>query len=200
MALSRRIKNINVILIVGMMLGSAISAVVGILQYVGTEESLKAFVVWTMGSLTNVTHADLLFAVPIVAAGTALGVAVIKPLNMLMLGENYARSMGLGVRRARTMIFVSTTLLAATVTAFCGPIGFIGLAMPHLARMTFRTADHRILMPASMLWGVVAMLLCCVVCDIASRIGVMLPVNTITSLLGIPIIIAVVMRNRNSAS
>lgn len=200
MMLSRRIRNINVILIIGMMLGSTISAVVGILQYVGTEESLKAFVVWTMGSLTNVTGEQLTLIIPIAAVGTALSVAVIKPLNMLLLGESYARTMGLDVGRTRTLIFISTTLLAATVTAFCGPIGFIGLAMPHLARMTFRTSDHRILMPASILWGVVAMLLCCVVCDLVARGGVMLPVNTITSLLGIPIIIIVVMRNRNSAA
>lgn len=200
MMLSRRIRNINVILIIGMMLGSTISAVVGILQYVGTEESLKAFVVWTMGSLTNVTGEQLTLIIPIAAVGTALSVAVIKPLNMLLLGESYARTMGLDVGRTRTLIFISTTLLAATVTAFCGPIGFIGLAMPHLARMTFRTSDHRILMPASILWGVVAMLLCCVVCDLVARGGVMLPVNTVTSLLGIPIIIIVVMRNRNSAA
>lgn len=200
MMLSRRIRNINVILIIGMMLGSTISAVVGILQYVGTEESLKAFVVWTMGSLTNVTGEQLTLIIPIAAVGTAPSVAVIKPLNMLLLGESYARTMGLDVGRTRTLIFISTTLLAATVTAFCGPIGFIGLAMPHLARMTFRTSDHRILMPASILWGVVAMLLCCVVCDLVARGGVMLPVNTVTSLLGIPIIIIVVMRNRNSAA
>lgn len=200
MMLSRRIRNINVILIIGMMLGSTISAVVGILQYVGTEESLKAFVVWTMGSLTNVTGEQLTLIIPIAAVGTLLSVAVIKPLNMLLLGEGYARTMGLDVGRTRTLIFISTTLLAATVTAFCGPIGFIGLAMPHLARMTFRTSDHRILMPASILWGVVAMLLCCVVCDMVARGGVMLPVNTVTSLLGIPIIIIVVMRNRNSAA
>lgn len=200
MMLSRRIRNINVILIIGMMLGSTISAVVGILQYVGTEESLKAFVVWTMGSLTNVTGEQLTLIIPIAAVGTLLSVAVIKPLNMLLLGESYARTMGLDVGRTRTLIFISTTLLAATVTAFCGPIGFIGLAMPHLARMTFRTSDHRILMPASILWGVVAMLLCCVVCDLVARGGVMLPVNTVTSLLGIPIIIIVVMRNRNSAA
>lgn len=200
MMLSRRIRNINVILIIGMMLGSTISAVVGILQYVGTEESLKAFVVWTMGSLTNVTGEQLTLIIPIAAVGTLLSVAVIKPLNMLLLGEGYARTMGLDVGRTRTLIFISTTLLAATVTAFCGPIGFIGLAMPHLARMAFRTSDHRILMPASILWGVVAMLLCCVVCDMVARGGVMLPVNTVTSLLGIPIIIIVVMRNRNSAA
>ena len=197
MSHSRRIKSINVILILGMMLGSAISAVVGILQYVGTEESLKSFVVWTMGSLSTVTLDDLLIIVPVVMVGLVLSVVATKSLNMLLLGENYARTVGLNVTLSRGVIFLSTTLLAATITAYCGPIGFIGLAMPHLARMTFRTADHRILMPASMLWGAVSMLLCCILCDIVARSGVMLPINTITSLLGIPIIIVVIFRNRN---
>ena len=197
MFLSRKIKNISVILILGMMLGSAISAVVGILQYMGTEESLKAFVVWTMGSLSTVTAEDLRLLIPVVVVGLVLAIAVVKPLNMLLLGESYARTMGLRVGVARTAIFLSTTLLAGTITAFCGPVGFIGLAMPHLARMTFRTADHRLLMPASMLWGAVAMLLCCLATDIVARGGVMLPINTVTSLLGIPIIIVVVIRNRN---
>ncbi len=197
MFLSRRIKNINVILILGMMLGSAISSVVGILQYLGTEESLKAFVVWTMGSLSTVTVDDLSVMLPAVVIGLLLAIVAIKSFNMLLLGESYARTMGLRVARSRVVIFLSTTLLAGSVTAFCGPIGFIGLAMPHLARMTFRTADHRVLMPASMLWGAVSMLICCVACDIVARGGVMLPINTITSLLGIPIIIIVVLRNRN---
>lgn len=197
MFLSRRIKNINVILILGMMLGSAISSVVGILQYLGTEESLKAFVVWTMGSLSTVTVDDLSVMLPAVVIGLLLAIVAIKSLNILLLGESYARTMGLRVARSRVVIFLSTTLLAGSVTAFCGPIGFIGLAMPHLARMTFRTADHRVLMPASMLWGAVSMLICCVACDIVARGGVMLPINTITSLLGIPIIIIVVLRNRN---
>ena len=197
MFLSRRIKNINVILILGMMLGSAISSIVGILQYLGTEESLKAFVVWTMGSLSTVTVDDLSVMLPAVVVGLLLAIVAIKSLNMLLLGESYARTMGLRVARSRVVIFLSTTLLAGSVTAFCGPIGFIGLAMPHLARMTFRTADHRVLMPASVLWGAVSMLICCVACDIVARGGVMLPINTITSLLGIPIIIIVVLRNRN---
>ncbi len=196
MVVSRRIGNINVILILGMMLGSAISAAVGILQYIGTEESLKSFVVWTMGSLSTVTIDDLCILVPVVTVGLGLSMVAIKSLNMLLLGEGYARTVGLNVRFSRGVIFLATTLLAATVTAYCGPIGFIGLAMPHLARMTFRTADHRVLMPASMLWGAVSMLLCCMLCDIVAHSGVMLPINTITSLLGIPIIIVVIFRNR----
>ena len=197
MALSRRIRNISVILILGMMLGSAISAVVGILQYMGTEESLKAFVVWTMGSLSNVTTDQLYIFVPVVVVGLMLSLVSVKSLNMLLLGESNARTLGLRVGMSRTIIFLATTLLAGTVTAYCGPIGFVGLAMPHLARMTFRTSDHRTLMPAAMLWGAVAMLLCCLLCDLIARYSVMLPVNTITALLGVPIIIFVVLRNRN---
>lgn len=197
MLLSRKIKSVSTILIIGMMLGSAISAIVGVLQYVGSEESLKTFVVWTMGSLSTVTMADITIFAPIIIVGLMLGVVAIKSLNMLLLGEGYARTMGLNVRRSRTIIFLSTTLLAGTVTAFCGPIGFIGLAMPHLARMTFRTADHSILLPATILWGAFSMLVCCLVTDLVAHHSLILPVNTITALLGVPIIIFVVIRHRN---
>ena len=169
----------------------------GVLQYMGSEESLKTFVVWTMGSLSTVTMADISIFAPIIIVGLVLGIVAIKSLNMLPLGEGYARTMGLNVRRSRVVIFLSTTLLAGTVTAFCGPIGFIGLAMPHLARMTFRTADHRVLMPATILWGALSMLLCCLLTDLVAHHSMILPVNTITALLGVPIIIFVVMRNRN---
>ena len=153
MAVSRRIKDIMVILILGMMFGSGISSVVEILQYLSSEAALKSFVIWTMGSLGDVTGSQLALLLPVVTAGLVLAVAVIKPLNLLLLGENYARTMGLNVQRTRTLIFLSTVLLAGTVTAFCGPVGFIGLAVPHLARMLFASADHRILMPGSMLAG-----------------------------------------------
>ncbi|MEG0498737.1 MAG: iron chelate uptake ABC transporter family permease subunit, partial [Alistipes sp.] len=124
--------------------------------------------------------------------GLVLSVATIKPLNLLLLGENYARTMGLNIARSRRLIFLSTVLLAGTITAFCGPIGFIGLAVPHLARMLFASADHRILMPASMLTGAVLLL----VCDIAAK-SLLLPINTVTALMGIPVVIFVVLRNRN---
>lgn len=197
MALSRRIKSISVILILGMMLGSAISAVVGILQYMGTEESLKSFIVWTMGSLSNVDTQQLYIFAPVVVVGLILSLMAAKSLNMLLLGESNARTLGLNIKLSRGVIFLATTLLAGTVTAYCGPIGFVGLAMPHLARMTFRTSDHRTLMPAAMLWGSVAMLLCCLLSDVIARYSVVLPVNTLTALLGVPIIIFVVLRNRN---
>lgn len=193
-AASRRIKDIMVILILGMMIGSAVSAVVQILQYLSNEEALKSFVVWTMGSLGDVTSMQLLLAAPAVAAGMALAVAVIKPLNLLLLGEPYARTMGLDVGRTRMLILLATTLLAGTVTAFCGPIGFIGLAIPHVARILFRDADHRTLLPATALTGAASLL----VCDIVSKL-LTLPVNTVTALMGIPIVVWVVIRNKNIA-
>lgn len=192
MALSRRIKDIMVILILGMMIGSAIGAVVEILQYLSSENALKSFVIWTMGSLGDITASQLRLVAPITVIGIVISFALIKPLNLLLMGENYARTMGLDIVRSRRLIFVSTTLLAGTITAFCGPIGFIGLAVPHLARMIFASADHRTLMPASMLAGVIVML----ACDIVSK-ALTLPVNTITALMGIPIVIFVVVRNRS---
>ena len=192
MAVSHRIKDIMVILILGMMFSSGVGSVVEILQYLSDEAALKAFVIWTMGSLGDVTGSRLMLMLPVVAAGLMLAVAVIKPLNLLLLGENYARTMGLNVQRTRTRVFLSTVLLAGTVTAFCGPVGFIGLAVPHLARMIFTSADHRILMPASMLAGAALLL----ICDLLAK-TLALPINTITALMGIPVVIFVVIRNRN---
>lgn len=193
-AVSRRIRDIMVMLILGMMFSSGVGAVVQILQYLSREEALKSFVIWTMGSLGDVTGGQLALLLPAVGMGLALAVAVIKPLNLLLLGEQYARTMGLDIRRSRQLLFLSTTLLAGTVTAFCGPIGFVGLAVPHVARMLFREADHRILLPAAALTGIVVLL----VCDIVSK-QLTLPVNTITALLGIPIVIWVVVRNQTAA-
>lgn len=192
MAVSRRIKDIMVILILGMMFGSGVSSMVEILQYLSSEATLKSFVIWTMGSLGDVTGGNLALMLPVITAGLVLSVAVIKPLNLLLLGENYARTMGLNVQRTRTLLFLSTVLLAGTVTAFCGPVGFIGLAVPHLARMLFASADHRVLMPASMLSGAALLL----VCDLISK-SLALPINTVTALMGIPVVIVVVVRNRN---
>ncbi|MBP3317017.1 MAG: iron ABC transporter permease [Alistipes sp.] len=191
-ALSRRIKDIMVILILGIMIDSGVSAIVQILQYLSNEESLKSFVIWTMGSLGDVTSAQLRLFIPAVVIGLIITIAAIKPLNILLLGEAYARTMGLNITRTRLLLMLSTTLLAGTVTAFCGPIGFIGLAIPHVARTLFRDADHRILMPATALTGAFSLL----VCDIISKL-LTLPVNTITALLGIPIVIWVVVRNKN---
>lgn len=190
--LSKRIKDIMVILILGMMLSSALGAVVEILQFLSNEAALKSFVVWTMGSLGEVTHSELMFIVPVIILGVILAVVTIKPLNILLLGESYAQTSGINLTKVRGQVFLSTTLLAGTVTAFCGPIGFVGLAVPHLARMIFRTADHRVLLPASAIIGSAMML----VGDILSKL-MLLPINTITALMGIPVVVYIVFRNRN---
>lgn len=195
MAVSVRLKDIMAILILGMMFGSATSAIVQILQYLSPDSALKSFVVWTMGSLSGVSLQQLGLMSGIVVAGLALSIYLIKPLNLLLLGENYARTMGLNIRWVRFLLFASTTLLAGTVTAFCGPIGFIGIAVPHVARMLTGNADHRVLMPASMLMGSVTMLLCDIIAQLPGH-EMVLPVNTITALLGIPIIVLVIVRNR----
>mgnify|MGYP002686384517 FL=1 len=190
-AVGHRIKDIMVILILGMMFSSGVGAVVQILQYLSKEESLKAFVIWTMGSLGDVTGTQLAVLAPAVVVGLILAVATIKPLNLLLFGEEYAVTMGLNLRRSRLLLFLSTTLLAGTVTAFCGPIGFIGLAMPHVARMLMRDSDHRVLIPATALAGGAVLLLC----DIISKLFT-LPINAITALLGIPVVVWVVLRNK----
>ena len=191
-AVGCRIKDIMVILILGMMFSSGVGAVVQILQYFSHEESLKAFVIWTMGSLGDVTLPQLTLLAPSVAVGLLLAVLTIKPLNLLLFGEEYAVTMGLDIRRSRGLLFLSTTLLAGTITAFCGPIGFIGLAIPHVTRMLFQNSDHRVLLPGTTLSGASILLLC----DIISKIFT-LPINAITALLGIPIVVWVVLRNKS---
>lgn len=193
-AASARIKDIMVILILGMMIASGISAIVQILQYLSSDNALKSFVIWTMGSLGNVTSEQLPLLAGAVLAGLAVAVATIKPLNLLLLGEEYALSLGINMRRSRMLVFLSTVLLAGTVTAFCGPIGFIGLAMPHVARMLFATADHRVLLPGAALTGGAVML----GCDVLSK-SFTLPVNAVTALIGIPIVIWIVIRNKSMA-
>ena len=191
-AVGRRIKNIMVILILGMMFSSGVGAVVQILQYFSHEESLKTFVIWTMGSLGDVTLPQLTLLAPSVAVGLLLAVLTIKPLNLLLFGEEYAVTMGLDIRHSRGLLFLSTTLLAGTITAFCGPIGFIGLAIPHVTRILFQNSDHRVLLPGTTLSGASILLFC----DVISKIFT-LPINTITALLGIPIVVWVVLRNKS---
>lgn len=190
-ALARRIKDIMVMLILGIMLSSGVGAVVEIMQYFSSEASLKSYVVWTMGSLGDVTASQLAVLTPVIVAGVAMAIAAIKPMNMLLAGERYAASMGLNIGRSRNLILISTTLLAGTITAFCGPVGFVGIAVPHIARMLFRSANHSTLLPATILSGVMMLL----VGDIVAKYFA-LPINTITALMGIPIVIYIVTRRR----
>lgn len=195
MAVSARIKDIMAVLILGMMFGSAASAFVDVLQYFSSDTALKGFVIWSMGSLGGLSHGQLLIMAVCVAGGLVLAAGSVKSLNLLLLGEGYARSMGVSVKRVRGVIFLATSLLAGSVTAFCGPIGFVGIAVPHIARMVFRRADHRVLLPASVLIGADMMLFCDLVSQLPGS-DLILPLNTITALLGIPVVVMVVVNSK----
>lgn len=195
--IASKVRDIMTILIIGIMLASGISAVVTILQYFSNETMLKAYVVWTMGSLGNLSGNQLKVLGISVAVGLALSIFTIKMLNALLLGETYAGSLGLNIRRSRVLIFICTSILAGSVTAFCGPIGFIGIAVPHIVRNIFRTSDHKILLPASVLAGGAIMLLSDILTLVPGSDSV-LPINSVTSLIGIPVVIWVIMRNRRT--
>jgi len=195
MAISSRVKDIMTILIIGIMLSSGISAVVTIMQYFSNETMLKAYVIWTMGSLGNLTSGQLQILLISLSAGTLLSFLSVKMLNALLLGENYAGSIGLNIRFARIIVFACTSILAGSVTAFCGPIGFIGIAVPHIVRILFKTSDHKILIPGTILAGGSLMLLSDIISQLPGSESV-LPVNSVTSLIGIPVVIWVIFRNR----
>ncbi len=196
--ISTRVKDIMTILILGIMFGSATSAVVNILQYFSNESMLKAFIVWTMGSLGGVSLNQLKVLVPSVLIGLSMTFMLIKILNAMLVGENYAKSMGLNIRTSRFMIFLSTSLLAGSVTAFCGPIGFIGIAVPHIARMVFKSANHKILLPGTMILGGIVLLLSDIISQLPGSEKT-LPINSITALVGIPIVIWIIIRNQKIA-
>jgi len=190
-----RIKDILTVLILGIMLSSGISAIVSIMQYFSHETMLKSYVIWTMGNLGNVTSDQLLVMVICILAGLLLSFVSVKMLNLLLLGEKYAHTLGLNLKTARALIFTSTSLLAGTVTAFCGPIGFIGIAVPHIARILLKTSDHRTLIPATILIGSAVLLFSDLVSQLPGSDKV-LPLNAVTSLIGIPVVIWIILRNR----
>ncbi|MDE6228335.1 MAG: iron ABC transporter permease [Muribaculaceae bacterium] len=187
--INERVRNVMTLLILGILFSSAIGSVVQILQFLSHEQALKSYVVWTMGSLSEVTAPQLGILGGCVAAGLLLSVVTAKPLNLLELGEVFARSAGVDLRRSRLAILASTTLLAGSVTAFCGPIGFIGMAMPHIARTLTGASDHRVLLGASALVGACVL----IGCDIIAR-RYLIPINAVTSLAGIPVVIYVVIK------
>lgn len=192
---SIRIKDNITILILGILFAGIASSIVSILQYFSNESMLKAYVIWTMGSLANVSKQQLTILWIIVITGSAISFLSSKYLNALLLGENYAKSIGINIQFTRIIIFISTSLLAGGITAFCGPIGFIGIAVPHIARLLFKTTNHFILIPASIIIGGITLL----ASDIISQLpGIEsnLPVNSITALIGIPVVIWIVLKNK----
>ncbi len=197
MMISSKVKNIMTVLILGIMLSAGVSAIVSIMQYFSSETMLKAYVIWTMGSLGNLTASQLNVMLISVVVGIAACLISVKMLNALLLGEDYARSIGLDIKRARFVAIAGTSILAGTVTAFCGPIGFIGIAVPHIARIIFRTSDHRILVPATIITGAAIMLASDIISQVPGSDSV-LPVNSVTALIGIPIVIWVILRNQRN--
>lgn len=191
MAVSRRVQSNVSLLIVGMMFGSIAGALVSLMQNFANPDALKLFIVWTLGSLESVGWTDMPLMAGIVVLGLVCAVLLMKPLNGLLLGEDYARGLGIDVRRTRLGIVLATGLLAGGVTAFCGPIAFVGVAVPHIARGMLRSSNHRLTMPASALIGANLVL----VCDIlASLFMYPLPVSTVSALFGAPVIIWIILK------
>lgn len=190
---SVRVRDIMTVLILGIMFASAVSAIISIMQYFSDESMLKSFVIWTMGSLGNLSWQQLNILIISVIAGLFLSINTTKMLNALLLGEEHARSLGLRLRTARILIFLSTSILAGSVTAFCGPLAFIGIAVPHICRLVFATSSHNYLIPGTILCGSIALL----ASDIISQLpgsGKILPVNSVTALIGIPVLIWIIIR------
>ena len=193
LAVSRRVTSNVSLLIVGMMFGSIAGSLVSLLQNFANPDALKLFIVWTLGSLGSVGWGDMRLMVPILLLGGLFVLLALKPLNGLLLGEDYARGLGIDVQRTRLYIVLATGLLAGGVTAFCGPIAFIGVAVPHIARGILRSSNHRLTVPASALLGACLLLVCDVLCSLFTY---PLPVSTVSALFGAPVIIWIILKNK----
>lgn len=196
LTIALRVRDNVVVLIVGIMIGNLTIALVSIWQYFSEPEQIQAYLIWTFGSLGGVTSAHLRVLSFCVCLGILLSFPLIKSLNALLLGENYANSLGISIQRVRLSIIVITSLLAGSITAFCGPIGFIGIAVPHLARSLLNTSDHRILVPAVCLAGAVLMLFCDMLAKLPGSQAT-LPINAVTALIGAPVVIGVILKRQN---
>ena len=192
---SRKVAGSGTLLIIGGMIGYIANAVIGVLKFFSVEEDIKAYVIWGLGSFARVSGNQMMLFVTIMAVIIPLSFLLIKPLNLLMLGDGYARNLGLNINRARVWVITCAGVLTAIVTAYCGPIIFLGLAVPHLCRAIFQTSDHRVLMPASMLVGASLALLCNLIARLPGFEGA-LPVNSVTALVGAPVVASVLFRKR----
>lgn len=197
--ISKKIKNILTILIFGVLFGYLIGSIVNLLQYFATSNSLKSYIIWTMGSLSNVTIEDSYFFIFIVFIGLSISIYLSKHLNLLMLGDDYAKTSGVNIKKSRILIFLSTSLLAGSVVAFCGPIGFIGITVPHMVKMFFKVSSALKIQLLSILVGSTIMLFS----DIISQFtfaNVILPINTVTAFFGIPIIFYIILSKKDILS
>lgn len=195
LAVSHRLRDTMAILIVGLMFGSLTSAIVGTLTYFSTAEQLQKFTFWSLGNLGNLSWTSISLLSLCVVIGLVLSLCSIKPLNSLLLGENYARSLGLNYKKSRLIIIFATSILAGSITAFAGPIAFIGLAVPHIAKLVFQTSNHTILFWSTILFGAVIMLICDSISQLPGS-DFTLPINAVTSIFGAPIVIWLLIRKR----
>ena len=193
--ISQKVRGNVTLLIIGVMIGYLATAIIGVLKFLSPEEDVKAFVVWGLGSFSRVSGDEMVLFVVLMAILLPLSFLLVKPMNLLLLGERYAANLGLNIRKARLLVNLCSGVLVAIVTAYCGPIMFIGLAVPHLARALFRTSDHRMLIPATMLCGAALALVCNLIARMPGFEGA-LPVNSVTALVGAPVIAAVLFRRR----
>lgn len=194
---SQKVKGNVTLLIIGVMVGYVANAVIGVLKYFSVEEDIRAYVIWGLGSFARVSGNQMTLFVSIMLVLLPLSFLLVKTLNLLLMGDAYARNLGLNIRRARLQVITCSGVLVAIVTAYCGPIIFLGLAVPHLCRSLFRTSDHRILMPASLLMGGAMALVCNLIARMPGFEGA-LPVNSVTALVGAPVVISVLFNKRRN--
>ena len=192
---SQKVKGNVTLLIIGVMIGYVASAIIGVLKYFSVEEDIRAYVIWGLGSFARVSGDQMILFVCIMVVLLPLSFLLIKTMNLLLLGDGYARNLGLNIKRARLLVISCSGVLVAIVTAYCGPIMFIGLAVPHLCRAIFHTSDHRILMPATLLVGASLALVCNLIARMPGFEGA-LPVNSVTALVGAPVVASVLFRKR----
>lgn len=194
LGLSTLLRNDLMLLITGIMMGYLASSLIMLLNYASTAEGVQNYVMWGMSSFNGVSLQQLPLFAGVTLAGIFLSLLLIKPLNVMLLGTGYARNLGINIQRVRNMLLLATGVLSAVITAYCGPVSFIGLAVPHIARMIFRTDNHRVLMPASLLCGAAVALGCSLLCILPS--GSVIPVNAVTPVIGAPVVLWVLLRRR----
>jgi len=190
-----RLKDMMTVLILGIMLGSIITSLIAIIQYFSYDSQLKSFIMWTMGDLSSISLNQILIITPILFLGLGWSYVISKQLNLYLLGEDYAKTIGLNVRQFQLTIVIITALLTGVVTAYCGPIGFIGIVVPHLARLLGKTSNHKILIPLSILIGINVLLFADII-SVLPNSEMVLPINAISSFIGIPIIIWIIFKNK----
>lgn len=196
-ALSSILKNDLMLLITGIMIGYLVSSAIMLLNFVSTAEGVQSYVMWGMSTFNGVAMSQMPLFASLTAAGIVMALLLIKPLNLLLLGDGYARNLGINLGRVRNLLLLATGLLTATMTAYCGPVSFIGLAIPHIARMGFHTDNHRTLMPATLLTGAAVALACNLVCVLPT--DSVLPLNAVTPLIGAPVVIRVLIGHRKKS-